>query len=358
MRRKHSSFLLGIFLGFLAAVAFGLFFYLLEIKGRNISVKNDVAGNTSSSSSTVLGVQEVTQSTNVLTGVSCAHFDRRPFAVMIAEDREARPLSGIGMADLTIEMPVVTGSITRMMSIFVCKDPEEIGSVRSARHDFIPLAQGYDAIFAHWGGSYLAVNELEKNVIDNLDALPNTYEVFYRKDGVPAPHDGFTSIARMENAAKMLGYRMTTKFEGYKFQNPNDQISNRNNKMEKKLEIGYRPPYDVFYEYNSRTNSYFRWRTGTKEIDALSNEQVEVKNVVVMRAKSRQIGGGYNDVDILGSGEAAVYRNGEEIKGIWMKKEASDVLRFFDGTGKEIPFIPGKIWIEVVELATNVSYEL
>ena len=307
----------------------------------------------------------------------CHNRERRPIAVMIAEDAEARPLFGIGLADIVIEMPVVTGSITRMMAIFVCEDPVEVGSVRSARHDFIPLALGYDAILAHWGGSHLALDEINKGVIDNLDAMPNYFETFYRKRGISAPHDGFTSMERMLNAAEKLGYRLTSEFEGYKFlanQNfrpegtrlaptqvgaakfapSSDGASGR---MTRSLEVGYKYPYNVRYEYDPTTNAYVRWRGGFRELDALNGEQVETKNVVVMRAVSRQIGGGYNDVDILGEGKAVVYRNGEALSGVWKKKSAKGMLRFYDENGEEISFVSGKIWIEVVEPSTVVVYK-
>ncbi|MFY9457444.1 MAG: DUF3048 domain-containing protein [Candidatus Spechtbacterales bacterium] len=288
---------------------------------------------------------------------NCANAERRPIALMIAEDHEARPLYGISFADIVVEMPVVTGSITRMMAIFICEDPEEIGSIRSARHDFIPLALGYDAIFAHWGGSRFALDELAGGIVDNLDAMPNYFDAFYRKIGIRAPHNGFTSMARMLNAAEKLGYRLATKFEGYKFLNPNEQIPVFSNDGET-IEINYKYPYNVRYEYNTKTNSYLRWRGGFVEIDKLANRQADAKNVVIMRAKSRQIGEGYNDVDILGSGEAVVYRNGEEIKGSWEKKKAEDVLRFLDETREEISFVPGSIWINIVEPSTIVNYEL
>lgn len=291
-------------------------------------------------------------SANSLSGVPCANSQRRPFGVMLAEDREARPLSGVSMADLVIEMPVVTGSITRMLAFFVCDDPEEIGSVRSARHDFVSLAQGYDAIFAYWGGSQIALEELKKGRIDALDALPNYFDVFYRKVGVQAPHNGFTSMRQMVNASAKLGYRMTTSFEGYKFLETEERASNP-----QRLEIHYRYPYNVRYEYEPEKNSYARLRGDIKELDALNGKQVEASNIVVMRAKSRQIGGGYNDVDILGTGEATVYRNGEGVRGRWEKKEAEDPLRFFDEGGEEIQFIPGKNWIEVVEPSTLVTYK-
>ena len=297
---------------------------------------------------------------NPLSGVRCKNYDRRPLAVMIAEDSEARPLSGLSSADVVIEMPVVTGSITRMMAIFVCSDSEEIGSVRSARHDFIPLALGYDAIYAHWGGSKMALDELKRGIIDNLDALPNLFNVFYRKNGIPMPHDGFTSVKRMMNASGNLGYRLTSNFEGYEFIELDTALSYdgvSNQMAGQVLEIGYRRPYNIRYEYYPNLNSYLRWRGGVKEIDALTGEQVSAKNIVVMRAASRQIGGGYNDIDILGRGRASVYRNGEKISGEWVKEKAIDVLRFYDSLGEEVQFVPGSIWIEVVEPTTEVVYK-
>ncbi len=290
---------------------------------------------------------------NKLSGVSCDNYKRRPIAVMITEDKEARPLSGIGLADLVIEMPVVTNSITRMMAIFVCAEPKEIGSVRSARHDFIALAKGYDAIFAYWGGSHFALDELGKKVIDNLDALPNYFDVFFRKNWIPAPHNGFTSMRRMVYAAQNLGYRLDSNFAGYKFnENQNGDFA------PKTLTISYIYPYNVKYEYNHTTNLYYRWRGGEEEIDKITEVQVSARNIVIMRAKSRQVEGDYNDVDIIGSGDAVIHRNGDEVKGRWAKKDYSDILRFYDKNDREVEFAPGSIWIEVVEPETAVNYEL
>jgi len=284
---------------------------------------------------------------------NCENSNRRAIGVMMTGDEEARPLSGISFADIVVEVPVVTGSITRMLAIFICQDPGEIGSVRSARHDFIPLAQGFDAILVHWGGSYLAQEELKKKIIDNLDALPNYYETFYRKVDFIAPHDGFTSMEKMVNASENLGYRMTTNFAGYKFLADKQSVE----AQEQTLEIEYLYPYNVRYEYKPKTNTYLRWRGELREIDTLNKTQVSTENIVIMRTNSRQIGGGYNDVDVLGSGDAVVYRNGEEVRGVWVKEDPEDVLRFYDRMGEEISFAPGKIWIEVVEPDTVIVYE-
>lgn len=336
-----------ILVPFCGGILFFLSLFFLNESGKEISIVRHEPEIARSQP-----VREVEVESNPLSGVACANSQRRPFAVILAEDREARPLSAVSMADLVIEMPVVTGSITRMLAFFVCQDPEEIGSVRSVRHDFVPLAQGYDAIFAYWGGSQMALDELKNGKLDTLDALPNYFDVFYRKEGVAAPHNGFTSMERMVNASLKLGYRLTTQFRGYKFLESEEPGLNL-----QRLEIHYRYPYNVRYDYVPETNSYLRSRGDTQEIDQLYGRAVEVKNIAIMRAKSRQIGGGYNDVDILGTGEAVVYRNGTEARGRWEKKEAEDPPRFFDDGGAEIMFTPGKIWIEVVEPSTPITYK-
>lgn len=286
-----------------------------------------------------------------LSGLPCKNAERRPLAVMISSDYVARPLSGINEADLVIELPVITGSMTRMMAIFICGEPDEIGSVRSARHDFIPLALGWDAIYAHWGGSYLALDKLSDNIIDNIDALPNPHNAFYRAGKKPAPHNGFTDIPRLANAAEKLDYRPIGEFSGYNF------APRRNNPQDGKLIIGYPGRLKVEYVYKGESGSYERWRGDEPEIDKNSGKTVEAKNVVLMRVVSRQIDGQYNDIKLDG-GEAEVFLAGERIKGTWRKDGEKEPLRFYDGAGEEIVFVPGPIWIEGVEEEVEVKWEM
>ena len=319
--------------------------------------------------------QESTQDTNTnispISGLVCHNWSRRPIAIMLAGDNVARPLSGLSEADLVFEMPVITGEITRLMAVYVCGQPEEIGSLRSARDDFIPLAKSLDAIYAHWGGSHFAYQKLKKKIIDNLDALPNPYNAFYRKPGIQPPHNGFTSMERLINSAKKLGYRLEGKFEGYQHY----QISDVRYQMSDKkgvLKINYPYPYNVEYQYNPKTNSYLRWRGNKPEIDRNNNSQIETKNVVIMRARSYQIEGQYNRVEVEGFGEMVIYQNGQEIKGRWQKDKTNQKspegmpsasygaskLYFFDENEQEIKFVPGLIWIEIIEPDKEVKWKI
>jgi len=303
---------------------------------------------------------ENTNSISSITGEKCENYNRRPIAVMMANDAINRPLSGISQADIVIEMPVITGGVTRLMAIFGCETPEEIGSVRSARHDYIPLALGFNAIYAHWGGSHFAYDQLNKGIIDNIDAMTDQYEAYYRTSDREPPYNGFTSLERLINTAKKFKYSLENKFVGYPhLKNPKSKILNPNTGG--KLTIGYGGEFRVSYSYNKEENVYQRYRTNLRETDKNNGNQVEVAVVAVMRANSYMIEiPDYNEVDVQGEGEAKIYQNGEEIKGVWKKtgNYTNSKLTFLNENGKEIEFTPGKIWIQIVEPNTEVKWEV
>lgn len=347
---ENKKFLIFIFLFFLTLA--GLFLLLAKKKTLEIPLSSQSSIQSQSSGSPDQSVSQVSP----ISGLSCQNYRRRPMAVMLANDSVARPLSGLSEADIIFEMPVVTDSITRLMVVFVCGSPKEIGSIRSARHDFIPLAMGLDAIYAHWGGSHFALEKLNAKIMDNIDALKNPYGAFYRKSGISAPHNGFTSIVRLVNSAEKLGYKMENNFEGYQhYQTQNSELKTQNQNL--KVKIGYPYPFNIEWLYNTEANSYLRWRGGTKEIDKNNDQQIEAKNIVVMYTKSRQIEGQYNDVEVEGEGKAEVYQNGTIIKGIWQKdkKDLKSKLYFFNEQNEEIKFVPGMIWVEIVQLTQEVK---
>ena len=290
-----------------------------------------------------------------LSGLVCDNYQRRPLAVVLANDPAARPLFGLSQADLVIEMPVITGSITRMIAFFVCYQPGEIGSLRSARHDFIPLTQGMDAILVHWGGSHFALDKLNDGIMDNIDALKNPFNAFYRESSKSQPHNGFTSLDRLINSAKKLNYRLINIFEGYSFIEGKSQESN-----DKVLKIDYSRPYYVSYQYDPETNSYLRFRDNLREMDAENNQQIKAKNIVVMKVFSKQIEGPYyNDLDLEGSGECQIYQNGIVLDCTWQKSEIKPYskLKFLNENDEEIPLVQGQTWIEIIELNQEVVWE-
>lgn len=293
------------------------------------------------------------------TGVACRNgreTPHRPVAIMLAGDDDVRPLAGIGAADLVVEMPVVTWGINRLMAVFTCGGEFEIGSVRSARDDFIPLAAAFDGVFGHWGGSYLALNELNRGVIDNIDALPNPFSAYYRKPGIPAPDNGFTTLKRQRHAAEQFGYRTELLSEWRPFVHVG-QGDEEKEISATRIEIGYFGPYAVHWEYDGEIRRYMRTRGKREEIDVSTGENVSTATVIVMRTNVVQRYGEYNDVRVTGGGEAVVYAYGQETRGRWEKapKPLGAPLSFLDESGDPIPFAEGPVWIEIVQLDTPVT---
>lgn len=294
------------------------------------------------------GTNEEQKPASLLTGIKCDNYNQRPIAVMMASDKEARPLSGISQADMVFEMPVAPNGITRFMAVFQCEKPEEIGSVRSAREDFIPLASGIGAILAHWGGEHTALQELDSHIIDNIDAMKYDGTIFYRKKGINPPHNGFTDWDNLLKVSKSLNYNLADKFTGY----PHEQgkVSKNLSDIISVIPIDYLDPYNVQWNYDQNTNTYERTRNGEPEIDKNSGKEVSVSVVVVMKTNSRFLRDQYIAVDTKGSGDITIYQNGVAISGKWVKDASSlnSKLYFYDGNGQEIKFTPGKIWVEIV----------
>lgn len=331
-----------------------------------------------------------------LSGRECENFNRRPVAVMQPSDVQARPPAGFSQADMVFEMPAYTSSVTRLMGVYQCELPDEIGAMRSSRHDYIHLAKGIDAIFAHWGGSVFALELLKQGVIDNIDCLVYSGKYCDRWDWQSDP------IMRKEDSGHMtresilegiadLGYRQETSFEGYPFQT-DAPLSERPEGGT--LRVAFANPYDVEYEYDKETNSYIRFWDGVADKDRNNGERITPKNVVVLIAKSEQINlstdytargvdnpwglvpdekeagigsgvGRYNNVEIgdpwfdtVDTGQAFYFMNGKEYRGTWKKnKESIDSkLYFYDEAGEEIPFVVGQVWVEILEPGQSLRW--
>ena len=305
-----------------------------------------------------------------ISGVACADWNRRPFAVMQPSDVSARPISGISDADMVVEMPAIYGSITRLMAFYVCGNPEKIGSIRSSRHDYIPIAAGLDAIYVHWGGSHFALDKLKQGIIDDMncnnDGGKSAAQYCYREAQIgPMISDdtGYAKFATLIQGAKNFGYSLEGKLIGYPHQTeaPVDQRPAGG-----RLRINYPSPWNDIFDYDKNTNSYVRTWGKSVDTDRNNGKNITPKNIVVMVAEGAvmetqyanfQVGDPWYDTG--DSGTAYFYMNGQQTQGTW-KKDKSNLnskLTFFDSSGQEVKFVPGQIWVSIVDPGIGVKWE-
>lgn len=316
-----------------------------------------------------------------ISGLPCENWNRRPLAIMQPGDVTARPAAGFSEADMVIEMPVITASVTRLMAVYICNTPVEVGSMRSARHDFIDLAKGLDAIFVSWGRSEshsdsdpvgLAKGILDRGEIENINcngdagksANACTKNPCFRKEGMARGVDsGYSHPADLLACAQEFGYSLENKFSGYKH---TTEAPLESRPQSGHLRVAFAGPFAAEYDYDRETNSYLRTWGNVPDIDRNNKNRNAPKNVIVLMAQSTQIEGQYNNVqlgdpwyDQTDSGDAFYYMNGQQYRGTW-KKDKSNIaskLTFFDESGNEVAFVPGQMWVEVLEPGQALKWE-
>ncbi|MEK7582951.1 MAG: DUF3048 domain-containing protein [Patescibacteria group bacterium] len=328
------------------AIIIAIVVFMLALTGFAVAKKRDI---TIRNPAGAAKIQTPVSSKGQLTGTDCPPAGEtgekpigRPMAVMLASDPEARPLGGIGSADMVIEMPVTEGGVTRMMAVFQCALPSEFGSIRSARMDFIPLVKGFDALYMHWGGEHDALAKLNARATDNVDCLKYDGSACRRKANRPMPHNGYSTPNLFLDKAKALGHDIARHAVSYLFD------------AKAKSQGTIAPPtlyaggFRVTWTYDPATNSYARVRGGTAEIDRLTNTQVKASNIIFLNTTSEYVNILYNRVKTTGTGTATIYQNGIELSGTWEKSGDTGKLTIKGADGKEIKLTPGSTWFEIV----------
>ena len=305
-----------------------------------------------------------------ISGVACEHWNRRPISVMQPADFSARPAAGLSLADMVFEMPVITATINRLMAVYQCALPTEAGAVRSSRHDFLHIAKSLDTIYVHWGGSHFALDKLKEGILDNIDctgAAGNSAgsDVCYRAEQKAGMKTEDTSRVNVEKAfarSEALGYGLTNTFSGYPHK-AEAELADRPTSGH--LRIGYPGKGEVEYAYDRESNTWKRIWGNVPDTDRNDGTRIAPKNVVALFVESEQIEGQYNNLnfgdpwfDQSVSGEAVYFIDGKQTKGTWKKDKATlgSKLLLLDQNGAETQFVPGQLWVNVVEPGTAFEW--
>jgi len=308
---------------------------------------------------------------------------RRPLGIIIENNKEARPQSGLSSADVVFEA-VAEGGITRFLSVFYCKDSSVIGPVRSARIYFIKLLQGFGAypLYAHVGGAntegpadalgYLST--IKWSSYNDLNQFSVPFPYFWRDyERLPSratEHTVYSSTTKLwqyANDKRELsnvdsdGKKWNEKFTSWKFTD-DAKVADRGTVT--KIDFGFwdhfASDFSVIWNYDSGTNSYKRTNGGNLLIDKNTNQVLQAKNIIIMFAKESPANDGYEGGHILyktiGTGDALVFQNGKVIKGTWQRDDEESLIKFYDENDKEISIIRGQVFIEVLPVGNKVIY--
>lgn len=309
---------------------------------------------------------------------------RRPLGIMVENHTEARPQSGLSVADVVYEA-VAEGGITRFLAVFYCDDANIIGPVRSARIYFIRLLQEYGRLplYAHVGGANTdgpadALGEVEDlgwaqyNDLNQFSVpFPNFWRDYDRLPNRATEHTVYTSSSKLWDFAKSKrglgnedkkGKSWDEKFTEWKFRD-DAKIEDRG-EGESKISFSFwnsfALDYAVAWTYDKERNVYKRENGGSSHLDKSTNKQLEAKNVVVVFADESPANDGYAGghilYDLMGTGKALVFQDGQVTMANWKKKDEENRLTLTDTNNESTTFVRGKIFIEILPTGNKVTY--
>lgn len=271
--------------------------------------------------------------------------------VMIENSTDARPQAGLSQAGVVFEA-IAEGGITRFLALFQDTAPENVGPIRSARPYYVQWAMGFDAGYAHVGGSPEALANIRTWGARDLDQFYNA-GAYHRIAERAAPHNVYTSIAALNQLENAKGYTTST-YTGF----PRKKPAPMKVPTAKAIEFNISGPvYHVHYDYNPPTNSYNRSLARAPHIDANTNAVISPKVVVAMIMPYALASDRYHSIyQSLGTGQAYIFQDGNVTIGSWSKPDIKSQITFVDANGKPVSFNPGQTWLTALGTNTAVTY--
>ncbi len=290
--------------------------------------------------------------------------DERPIGVMMNNHLSSRPQSGLNSADVVYEI-VAEGGITRFLAFFLSNLPEKIGTVRSTREYYLVLVKEMgDAMLMHIGWSPQALEAIQSWPVRSLGrgGAEFTRDQSRINAGIPIEHTAYVNGPYLRDLGHKLGWEgKDESFESWKFKDEGPvDTAQQCLVLECKplvIDFWYKGDYTGGFKYDRATNSYFRYSGYDNNdqlqalIDPETNKQIAVKNVILQFVVENSIANDEKhrlDYQLVGSGEAVVFRDGQAIKSVWRKASRDGRTKFFDNNGQEILFNRGKIWVSIV----------
>lgn len=312
-------------------------------------------------------------SVNPLTGLPIEEgaVHARPVALMLNNLKEAQPQLGQSQADIIYEV-LAEGGITRMLGIYQSVEGVgKIGSIRSARPYYLELALGHDAIFLHAGGSEEAYEKIKTWNVTALDCVNGPYEgkteganLFWRDAERIKTNGKVHSVVTTGEAiqTRLPTYSIRLEHEeSYSYpQQFVDEVHLTGGETAAQVKVPYSNYKTGVFTYDETTGSYAVSQYGEAYLDGNTGEQVQVKNVLVLKTDCHVLKGdteGRLAVDLTSGGEGYYACGGKAIPIRWEKENRNDPFVYYTQEGTPLSLERGTSYVNIVPESCTVTLE-
>ena len=292
----------------------------------------------------------------------------RPYGVVINNYPSAvKVQSGLDKAYMIYEMPI-EGGMTRSLAFFRDVNDAKIGTIRSARQNYLDYIYEHDAIFVMFGWNYVAKGELLKSKIDYMEGNTSDSKPFWREkhEGLAYEHRVYTNMSNIiDYAVNNKKFRTTTDvMPPLNYSEKEVELKDREDAKEANvIDIYYSNSYYITYKYNEETKRYDRYFKGNPHVDYFTKKQYDCKNVIITfitwgtKSGTDKAGNNYLDLNNTGTGEGYYITNGYAIPITWQKdtRSSKTIYRYKDGT--ELDINDGNTWVMIMSKTGKLNIE-
>ncbi|MCB8965311.1 MAG: DUF3048 domain-containing protein [Ardenticatenaceae bacterium] len=296
---------------------------------------------------------------NPLTGeivADTAVLARRPLEIKLSNAPAiyTRPQSGLNDADWIFEH-TTEGAITRFSAIFYGKTPPKIGPVRSARLIDLELPAMFDAGLVFSGASAGVRQRLYSSDFANRINEAG-YGLYRTGEDKPLEHTLYGNPEQLWQYLDNVGENTPPNFGTFL---TFSEAAPEGGTPATYLAVDYQWT-NVEWKYDEESGKYLRWADGEIHADGNTLEQVAVANVVVIspyHVEDPTICEEIRDgvcahlsvqIQLWGSGNGAVFRDGQRYDVVWHREGRNDLLTFTDSAGNPFPLKVGNTWVQLV----------
>lgn len=272
-------------------------------------------------------------------------------AVKIDNTRSGRPQEGLSSADLVFEV-LVEGGIPRLIALFQSDIPDVIGPVRSLREVDPKLVAPFGVLFANSGGDAPIRALLAGVATDVGDPL-------------------LGSTAYVRAGARSAPYNLMLTTEGLSGIEPIEAPSSdwldfgeviADGDQALTVTIDMSAAHRVNYRWSESDGAYLRFN-GEQPHEDVSETQIAAANVIVVFARQfdtgrrDRAGSIVPDYDVVGTGDAILFRSGVAFPGTWERGSTTSFFRLFGVNGEPLTLATGPTWVQVVPIGRTVEWQ-
>ena len=290
-------------------------------------------------------------------------FTGRIYANTVSNLRENLPHVGVTQADIVMEMYVNMNNVVRCLALFSnIEDVEAIGSTRSTRPIFNQIAQHYDLVLAHAGGSDHALSDARNRGIDNFNIeswdVMSVATTSYRDKEYKRQYENtlFGIGAGIQEYAEKSGIDMYLERD-YGFRFTEDGVpSGGVDAPEITIHLNYKQAKkDTIMIYDEELGKYAWKQYGKIMQDQISGETEAFTNVLMLSADVTNEGlYHYADFDAGGTGYYAC--GGKLVPITWTCAGEREPFFFYTEDGQELQISVGNTYIAILPADGSVEY--